>query len=151
MVSSDAPLQIFSDSCLFVLMMSLSLCVKSSSRRCPFSSIILGRTAGGGTGKTVHIIHSGLFHFGLNPIISISFSVMRENILRISSAVNSWTTLSANFSPFLFADCFLASFHSAIIFIEFSLTYLVGWTAPQPTVPSSPQTRILVVVLQSLK
>ena len=144
-VSSDDPLLILSRMLLFVLIISLNLCVKSSSRRWPFSSIILGLTAGGGTGNTVQIIHSGLFHFGLNPINSISSSVSLLNILRTSSAVNSKRVLEAS------SDFSFVSFHSAIIFIGPSLLYFDGCLAPQPREPSSPQHLILVFVLQSLK
>ena len=54
------------------LMISASLCVKSSSPRHLPSLLILGRTGGGGTGKTVMIIHSGLAYSSFKPIFTRS-------------------------------------------------------------------------------
>jgi hypothetical protein len=71
---------------LLYFMMFMYIWVRSSSLRCCPSTD--GRTAGGGTGNTWHIIHSGLDHVELNPIKLMSSSVILLNIFRISSGVS---------------------------------------------------------------
>jgi hypothetical protein len=56
------------------------MCVKSSSERCCASCFTDGRTAGGGTGNTWQIIHSGRDQVGLNPMKEISSSDILRNI-----------------------------------------------------------------------
>ena len=52
---------------LLYLIISDSLCVKSSSILCEFPCFTDGLTAGGGTGNIEHINHSGRHHIELNP------------------------------------------------------------------------------------
>ncbi len=60
MINSGAPKSIFSSNLLFILTISTSLCVKSSSDLSPVSRVIEGLTVTGGIGKRVMIKNSGL-------------------------------------------------------------------------------------------
>ncbi len=60
MMNSGAPKSIFSANLLFILTISTSLCVKSSSDLSPVSSVIEGLTVTGGIGKRVMMNNSGL-------------------------------------------------------------------------------------------
>ena len=90
MASAVAPRSILALIRLLYLMMSPSLWVRSSSFRTPVSLRTEGRMQGGGTGRTVQIIHSGRLNLGQNPRASESSSVMRRRMRRTSSALKTW-------------------------------------------------------------
>jgi hypothetical protein len=66
-MSGGVPASLLSLSLWFTLMISTSLCVKSSSDLIPVSSIIDGLTVTGGTGNTCNTNHSGLAVAGSYP------------------------------------------------------------------------------------
>ena len=103
---------------------------------------MLGLTAGGGTGRIVQIIHSGLFHLGLNPRISISSSAIFIKIEDTSSGVNSTD------SRFLTSPSLES--HRPIILMAFSFVNLFANNEPQPGTPSSPHSLTLVLLSHSL-
>ncbi len=72
-----SPSAILRASIVFVLMMSMSFCVRSSSERWLLSCSTEGRTDGGGTGSTAHIIQSGRHQCRDRPSASTSSSEMR--------------------------------------------------------------------------
>src|SRR6056300_758809 len=112
------------------------MCVRSSSERCCASSLTEGRTAGGGTGRTWQIIHSGREKVGLNPINEISSSDILRKIFNTISGVNLILTCSSE-SPSLI-------FHSAYIFSKPTKWTLLGCLHPQPSSVDSPHLRILL-------
>ena len=82
---------------LFTFIISNSLCVKSSSILCELSCLTEGRTAGGGTGNTEHINHSGRHQVLENPIYSESSSVIFSKIDLTCSTFRSCVLISDEF------------------------------------------------------
>ena len=84
MITSGAPAFKFSHNLWFDLIISESLCVKSSSLLSPVSRIMLGLTVTGGTKSDVRTAHSGLHVFELIPIFLNSSSGILTSISLIS-------------------------------------------------------------------
>ena len=85
-ISGATSLAIFCLRLSLNLMISDNLWVKSSSILCELSCLTDGLTAGGGTGKTEQINHSGLHHASLKPMKLESSSVIFSKICLIYSA-----------------------------------------------------------------
>ena len=77
----------FSNKRWLILMMSPSLCVKSSSLLSPLSRVMLGLIVTGGIGKIVNTDHSGLNAAGLIPNNLQSSSGIFSNLALISIGV----------------------------------------------------------------
>ena len=115
--------------------MLIIICVKSSSLRCCESCFTDGLTAGGGTAKTWHIIHSGLDHIGPNPINETSSSdILFKHFNRISGVS---VIVSLSLSPSSFRDVSFS--HSATSLENPSFLIRNGCLHPQPSSVSSPQ------------
>ena len=75
---------------MFDFTISASLYVRSSSEREPASTATEGLTGGGGTGRAVSSIQSGLERAGSKPRARQSASEMRRRISCAFSALSSW-------------------------------------------------------------
>src|SRR3990167_8255882 len=80
-IISGAPALIFSNNLWFILTISPSLCVKSSSLLSPLSNVMLGLIVTGGIGSIVKTSHSGLTCSGFKPNKKQSSSGILSNLL----------------------------------------------------------------------
>ena len=89
-MSWGAPAAMFSCSLWFILTMSTSLWVRSSSDRSPDSRVMEGLTVTGGTGRTVRTVHSGRATAGSISMRSTSSSGIISSLSRMSIGVRRW-------------------------------------------------------------
>src|SRR3989338_3205385 len=87
-IISGAPALIFSNNLWFILTISPSLCVKSSSLLSPLSNVMLGLIVTGGIGSIVKTSHSGLTCSGFKPNKKQSSSGILSNLLLTSMGLN---------------------------------------------------------------
>mmetsp|Transcript_67198 Transcript_67198/g.160321 ORF Transcript_67198/g.160321 Transcript_67198/m.160321 type:complete len:276 (-) Transcript_67198:37-864(-) len=113
---------------MFVLMMSESLKVMSSSPRDPWSVMMAGRTCGGETATTVITIQSGRQKRGSSPMMITSSSVTLRRMSRASSANSSRSPVML--SSGAVSSLFVAAGNFSLKFSPERST--VGCGAPQP-------------------
>ncbi|VVC01851.1 Uncharacterised protein [uncultured archaeon] len=133
MMSWGAPAFMLASRRWFILMMSTSLWVRSSSDRSPVSSVIDGRTDTGGTRSAVITIHSGLAYCGSKPSTRRSLSgtpasqsrtsvgsiiaLSLKNVVGLMSLTSGIFALQCGqLDCFFFAFAFISSSTSASIF-----------------------------------
>src|SRR3989344_2329384 len=121
-ITSGAPAFKFSQSLWFALIISDSLCVKSSSDLSPDSRVIEGRTVTGGTKRRVKTDHSGLHVIGLIPDFATSSSEIATNKSLISLGKSlffpAWNVVGLSSLTFSFAVLQWGHFFMSLAFFS---------------------------------